>query len=177
MDGQGAGRSDAVKKKQNRRLTMRILFILAAALGLGLVVRASAADAKALAGSHADKLLGTWVIVSGEADGKPSPPDKIKGSQMTVDKKTIKLTDKDDKQLWILDYKLDASKKPAEIDMTVAEGQGAGKSSQGIYELDGDTLKICYGLPGANRPKDFKTKEGAKENCFILKRAEVKTTK
>ena len=63
------------------------------------------------------------MIVSGEEDGKPSPPDKIKGSQMTVDKKTIKLTDKDDKQSWILDYKLDASKKPAEIDMTVAEGR------------------------------------------------------
>ena len=62
------------------------------------------------------------MVVSGEEDGKPSPEEKIKGSKMTVDKKSIKLTDKDDKQLWILDYKLDASKKPAEIDMTVAEG-------------------------------------------------------
>ena len=155
---------------------MRVPFILTLALGLGLVVRASAAEIKVSGKDHADKLLGTWVIVSGEEDGKPSPPEKIKGSQMTVDKKSIKLTDKDDKQLWILDYKLDASKKPAEIDMTVAEGPGAGKSSQGIYELDGDALKLCYGLPGADRPKDFKTKEGAKENCFTLK-PEVKSTK
>jgi uncharacterized protein (TIGR03067 family) len=152
---------------------MRILLILMLAAGLALVVRASAADAE----DHTGKLLGTWVVVSGEEDGKPSPPEKIKGSKMTVDKKSIKLTDKDDKQLWILDYKLDASTKPAEIDMTVAEGQGAGKTSQGIYELDGDALKICYALPGGDRPKDFKTKEGAKENCFTLKRAQVKTTK
>jgi uncharacterized protein (TIGR03067 family) len=162
---------------------MRIVLILTLAMGLALVVPASAADAKVSdkdkgqTKDHAGKLLGTWIVVSGEEDGKPSPPEKIKGSKMTVDKKAIKLTDKDDKQLWILDYKLDTSEKPAEIDMTVAEGQGAGKTSQGIYELDGDALKICYALPGADRPKDFKTKAGAKENCFTLKRAEVKTTK
>ena len=162
---------------------MRILFVLTLAMGLALLARASAADVKApekdknQIKDHAGKLLGTWVIVSGEEDGKPSPAEKIKGSKMTVDKKSIKLTDKDDKQLWVIDYKLDASKKPAAIDMTVAEGPGASKSSKGIYELDGDTLKLCYALPGGDRPKDFKTKEGAKENCFILKRAEVKTTK
>ena len=142
---------------------MRVLFLLGMAAGLGAAFRVSAADAKAPGKSHADKLLGTWVIVSGEEDGKPSPPDKIKGSQMTVDKKTIKLTDKDDKQLWILDYKLDASKKPAEIDMTVAEGQGSGKSSQGIYELDGDTLKICYGLPGRIGPRILRPRKALRK--------------
>jgi uncharacterized protein (TIGR03067 family) len=152
-------------------------------MSLALLAHASAAVAKdfdkdkSQTKDHAGKLLGTWVVVSGEEDGKPSPPEKIKGSKMTLDKKSIKLTDKDDKQLWVIDYKLDASKNPAEIDMTVAEGPGADKSSQGIYELDGDTLKLCYALPGGDRPKDFKTKEGAKENCFALKRAEVKTTK
>jgi hypothetical protein len=29
-----------------------------------------------------------------------------------------------------------------------------------IYEIDGDTLKVCYDLGGKNRPTEFKTKEG-----------------
>jgi uncharacterized protein (TIGR03067 family) len=156
---------------------MRVCLILTLTAALASVAGVYASAVKAADKEHTNQLLGTWVVVSGEEDGKPSPEEKIKGSKMTVDGKTIKLSDKDDKQLWILDYKLDPSKKPAEIDMTVAEGQGAGKSSQGIYELEGDSLKLCYALPGADRPKTFKTTAGAKENCFTLKRAEVKATK
>jgi uncharacterized protein (TIGR03067 family) len=156
---------------------MRFMFMLTLTAALALAIRTSASVIKVADKDHASGLLGTWVVVSGEEDGKPSLQEKIKGSKMTVDKKSIKLTDKDDKQLWILDYKLDPSKRPAQIDMTVAEGQGAGKTSEGIYELDGDTLKLCYSLPGGERPKEFKTKTGGKENCFTLKRAEIKTTK
>lgn len=151
---------------------MRGLFYLALAFGLAAMVRATAADTKVddKAREGADKLLGTWSVVGGEEDGKPSPEEKIKGSRMTVDKKSIKLTDKDDKQLWVLAYKTDDTKTPHHITMTVVAGTDDGKSAEGIYEVDGDTLKICYGLPGAERPKDFKTTTGSKENCFVLKR-------
>ena len=151
---------------------MRGLFYLALAFGLAAMVRATAADPKGddKAREGSDKLLGTWSVVSGEEDGKPSPEEKIKGSRMTVDKKSIKLTDKDDKQLWVLAYKTDDTKTPRQITMTVVAGTDDGKSAEGIYEVDGDTLKICYGLPGAERPKDFKTTTGSKENCFVLKR-------
>ena len=30
----------------------------------------------------------------------------------------------------------------------------------GIYELKGDTLKVCFAKPGQNRPTEFTTKQG-----------------
>lgn len=150
---------------------MRTLLILGLAFGLA-AVHATTADPKDSDNRKegADKLVGTWMVVGGEVDGKPSPEEKIKGSMMTVDKKSIKLTDKDDKQLWVLNYKTDDMATPHRISMTVEAGTDNGKSAEGIYKIDGDTLTICYGLPGAERPKDFKTTTGSKENCFVLKR-------
>ena len=50
--------------------------ILVLAASMALVVPVSAADAKAPQKDHANKLLGTWLVVSGETEGKPAPPEK-----------------------------------------------------------------------------------------------------
>jgi uncharacterized protein (TIGR03067 family) len=54
--------------------------------------------------------------------------------------------------------KLDPSKKPKEIDIVGTEGPNKGKTILAIYELDKDTLKVCYDLSGKARPTEFKTK-------------------
>ena len=46
--------------------------------------------------------------------------------------------------------KLDSSKKPKHIDLDVA-----GRMLKGIYEIDGDTLKMCYKLVGNDRPTEL----------------------
>ena len=45
--------------------------------------------------------------------------------------------------------------------MTVVKGQGKGQTVLGIYALEGETLKLCYALPGRERPKTFTTAEGS----------------
>ena len=40
-------------------------------------------------------------------------------------------------------YKLDASKKPAQIDLTITDGGLKGQTFPAIFQLDGDTLKVC----------------------------------
>jgi uncharacterized protein (TIGR03067 family) len=42
------------------------------------------------------------------------------------------------------------------------EGPNQGKTFPAIYELNGDTLRICYDLSGAKRPAEFKTIAGTK---------------
>ena len=37
-----------------------------------------------------------------------------------------------------------------------------GKKYKAIYNLDGDTLRICYALEGEVRPTDFESKAGSK---------------
>ena len=67
--------------------------------------------------------------------------------------------------------KLDATKKPKTMDVLCTEGPNKGKTFPSIYELDGDTLKICYTLEGKDRPAGFESKEGTETLLVTYKRA------
>lgn len=66
---------------------------------------------------------------------------------------------------------VDASKKPAQIDM---KPEDAKKAVVGIIALDGDTLKICWDdareADVSKRPTEFKTSKDDKFMLFTLKR-------
>ena len=46
--------------------------------------------------------------------------------------------------------------------ITGTEGPNQGKTFPAIYELKGDTLRICYDLSGAKRPTEFKSIAGTR---------------
>jgi uncharacterized protein (TIGR03067 family) len=58
-------------------------------------------------------------------------------------------------------FTIDATKQPTTIDVTVSDGPLAGKTLVGIYELMGDSLKICLAMTGDKRPDDFTAKDGS----------------
>ena len=57
-------------------------------------------------------------------------------------------------------FTLDNSTKPPAIDYANLEGPTQGKSQAGIFELNGDALKICMSAPGQPRPANFSSKPG-----------------
>jgi uncharacterized protein (TIGR03067 family) len=65
---------------------------------------------------------------------------------------------------------IDPSKKPKTIDYQMTEGFTKGKNQLGIYEVDGDTFKSCFGKPGAERPTDFTGKPGDGRTVSVWKR-------
>jgi uncharacterized protein (TIGR03067 family) len=126
-----------------------------------------AADAK----KDAEKLQGTWKVVSGEQSGKAQ--EEAKEFVMVFDKDTFTVK-RGDEVVVKGTFTVDAAKKPKAIDMTIKEGrneQDNGKKVHGIYELDKDGLKWCAAEPGSDdRPKEFATKEGIKHMLISFKK-------
>ncbi len=128
--------------------------LFAAAMLLSIPFNARAADPK-----DADALQGTWLPTEAEFNGKPFPEDVRKSIKLVVkdDKYTVTVGKETDKGT----VKLNVSAKPKEMDIIGTDGPNKDKKFLAIYEIDGDTLKICYDLGGKNRPTEFKTKEGS----------------
>lgn len=106
-----------------------------------------------------DSIQGVWLPAAAELAGKPFP-DEVR--------KTIKLEIKDGKYTVTVGkaldqgtIKLNPTAKPKELDITGTDGPNKGRTILGIYEREGDTLRICYDLSGKGRPTEFKSTEGS----------------
>ena len=139
------------------------------ALGLAAVVLAPLRAADKDDGKFdPTKLVGTWTYVSGEEDGKKKTADDLKMGTVEITKETIMLKGPD--ATYVIKYTLDTKKTPVHISMEITKGpQGEGSKAEGIIELKGDELKLCYPPMGGDTPKDFSAKEGSKLHSFVLK--------
>jgi uncharacterized protein (TIGR03067 family) len=88
---------------------------------------------------------------------------------MVVKANEIKVEEQDKQR--VMTFVLDPAKEPCAIDLTMREGKPKAETSQGIYALDGDLLKICFAPPGKTRPVNFTPAPGSGEMLFVLKRA------
>jgi uncharacterized protein (TIGR03067 family) len=131
---------------------------------------ATLADDKADLKKEVSKFQGTWTFESSEAGGKKLSADELKGLVLTFegDKHTVK---KGDEVIQVGTQKLDPSKSPKTIDVTFTEGLNKGKVMLGIYELDGDSLKVCFDMQGKKRPTEFKSALGSQSFVNVHKRA------
>ena len=126
------------------------------------------ADGKADVEKELQKFQGTWTFESVEAGGKEVPAAEFKGVTVTFegDKYTVK---KGDEVIQAATQKLDPSKSPKTLDVTVAEGPNKGAVMLGIYEISGDTLKVCFDPEGKKRPTQFKS-ASASQTLVVHKR-------
>jgi uncharacterized protein (TIGR03067 family) len=116
-----------------------------------------------------DKLQGTWVIVANTKEGKETPETlraskryTIKGDHYSVGFKGA------EKPLLEMRLKLDPTSAPKTIDMILIKTDTV--VLKGIYELDGDTLKVCMPVGDADRPKELKSEAGSKSGIITYKR-------
>ena len=105
------------------------------------------------------KIQGTWKFVSQEVEGKPRTKEELAKQTITFDgdKWTVR---RDGKVIQAGTHKFDPDKKPPQVDAVVTEGEDKGNTMLGIYELKGDTLKVCFDPKGKERPADFTSKAG-----------------
>jgi uncharacterized protein (TIGR03067 family) len=111
------------------------------------------------------KMQGSWTVESSVFDGHPAiPDDQIKDFRVVV-KGDKRLVMKGDEKVSEATYTLDPKAKPKAITVKVSDGPLKGKEIPGIYELDGDTFKVCLNVNGTERPKEFKGDEGS--GCML----------
>lgn len=118
-----------------------------------------------------DRLQGTWEKVYAEQIIKLKKGFKKQRLVIEGDMLTSKRGDE-------LDFKgritLDPSKNPKTLDMELAEdahGYKKGEISQGIYMIEGDTLKWCNAAPGADdRPEKFSNNVEKNHILLVFKR-------
>jgi uncharacterized protein (TIGR03067 family) len=69
-------------------------------------------------------------------------------------------------------FKIDPTKKPAQVDVTAGQIDGKSVVSPGLYELQGDTLRWCQSDDENNkeRPKSFASPEKSRIYLFTFKR-------
>ena len=114
-------------------------------------------------------IQGTWTVVSREFVGKKTPDADLRALKVTIDENFLTLDDGQKKEKHA--YKLDPSRKPKAIDLTKTGIEGR-ETTLGIYELDGDTLKLCWSEKDPDhRPTRFAGDEDSGQTVVVLKRA------
>jgi uncharacterized protein (TIGR03067 family) len=94
-----------------------------------------------------EALQGTWIVVSAVRDGKELTADELKDIRLSYAAAKVTVR-KGDKSLYEGTVGLDPTKKPKVLNSTqMSDGDEKGKTFLGIYELDGDNLKICSSTP------------------------------
>lgn len=134
--------------------------VVAAVLGVGAAPPLLTETKKDLA-----RLQGTWEMEALEVNGEEVPAKRLQGTTLTIrgDRYIVKVKDTSHE----VTFKLDATPKPKAIDMYLPDGVEVPKLSKGVYELDGDTFRLCrHQMAGEDRPTQLGT--WANTNLFLV---------
>jgi len=143
----------------SRESLMRIPMLTVLAVALMVGADAAKDDAK----KEKEKLQGTWLVLTVEERGQSKQDNENHRLVFAGDELTVK---RGDDTFIKGKFKIDASKKPMEIDFEITEAMKdelKGKTGFGIYSVEGDTLKLCVNEPGMpERPKEFAAQADSK---------------
>jgi uncharacterized protein (TIGR03067 family) len=152
-------------------------------VGVGLAIGPVRADDVK---KEQDRLKGTWELAGLVVDGTDKPKKFVEDHPFTLifagneatyiaennmingnrrpRKSRVSFRSK-------LNIKLDPGKKPKTIDFIYLDEETKGNTAFGLYEVDGDSLKVCLSVsPNGPRPDKLESKKDTKTLVFILRR-------
>jgi uncharacterized protein (TIGR03067 family) len=145
----------------------RVLMVLAAGL-----LAAGVAPGQDEAEKARKKLEGSWDVVAVETNGKKVPDEALKDNPVQITFKGNKYAEKKGGEVVEEGtFAIDPSKKPATLDFTILSGNDKGKTQLAVFEVQGDTCRVCLANAGSkDRPTAFATKEDSGHTLIVLKR-------
>jgi uncharacterized protein (TIGR03067 family) len=117
-----------------------------------------------------DSVQGSWIVQSVVDRGKMLSPEKIKGIKFVFsgDKLSMVVPTGDKKESR---FKADFRANPKTIDIIPLDGPHKDKTIPGIFELNGENLKLCLPhQPTKQRPSKFEAPDGSDLNVIVLKK-------
>ncbi len=107
--------------------------------------------------------VGRWQIKSGSEAGEKVPQERLPVVVVTDDAFHVPAgTDEE----FVMEYKIDKSKKPMEVDFKIVSGPIPEGKALGIIKIEKDEMTLCYDPTGAKRPEKFETSDENK--CFLF---------
>jgi uncharacterized protein (TIGR03067 family) len=112
---------------------------------------------------------GEWQMVSGVMNGVPIERSAVQWvRRVTTGRQTIVYAGP--QTMMKMEFATDSSKSPKAIDYFNTGGSNKGTSQLGIFEFEGDLLRVCTAAPGAARPSAFQSVPGDGTMFTIWKR-------
>jgi uncharacterized protein (TIGR03067 family) len=144
--------------------------VFAACAIAGTVVLAGGGDISQATKKDKAALQGTWKVTASESKGEKVPAEDLKDLFLIFRGDAI-LIREGGKTEDNFSFLLDPLKKIKEIDLTLKVGPQKGRVDRGIYEIAGDTLRICIqSNKDAPRAREFRTVAGSDLWLVTLKR-------
>jgi uncharacterized protein (TIGR03067 family) len=144
---------------------MTSVFVLSAVLLAGAQDEAAARE---LAG-----LEGVWRFATVAVNGKEQPAPPFDTNKLIIAKGGRYVIVQGPRVTHGL-IQLDPTASPKHYDVTVTNGRAKGLVTRGVYELDGDTYRICLPLDGKTRPATVRSQPGAIVFAFRREKRDYK---
>jgi uncharacterized protein (TIGR03067 family) len=112
------------------------------------------------------KIQGTWKLVGSTYDGGPQMADMewiVDG-----DHYTIRLDGQQHRDPYF--FKLDASRRQIDVFHHETPPGTYGGKLKGIYEISGDSLKVCFDLTAQQYPKPFDASRASRRLIYEFRR-------
>ena len=141
---------------------MRLGCLVVGSVLLGCLLAGCRVISAADSADDTKKWQGAWKLVACTYDGEPQMADMewiVDG-----DRYTIRLNGHINEDPHML--KLDASRKHVDVFHHWTPPGTYGGKLKGIYEINGDSLILCYDLTGQGYPKSFDAKRGSRQVLY-----------
>ncbi len=115
-----------------------------------------------------ETLQGVWNIVSLEMDGRTLPATAITGAKIAI--QGDRFTSTGMGATYEGTIEADPTTTPKTFNMNFTSGPEKGNTNLGIYELAGDTWRICLATRGTTRPTRFAAEPGTGIALEVLQR-------